>query len=348
MKLFTTFFFALTLLFPYLGFSQCTPLQDAVANLTLSASNAGTDNRSGVVYNPNADLYYSVNAGSASYPVDCYSGTGTILTSPASGFDYRGAWWNPSAGQFEGNGFSNSGIWLHNLEASNGYPTGTGANLLGARQPNSQSVGDLDTDANAIIYYDNGFIYRFDRPSNDTISIDSILNLPVGLDSINSNSIVYTGCETREYGIYDFQNKRLLFINRANMTYNGYCQLPAFAPGRNSFGMSYANNLFWLFENGLWTSFQVVSIWPTSVEDELEASVDIFPNPAQNHLEIKYQSLAKEVLVSVLSIDGREVLQQQFANTKHLQLDISDLAPGSYIVRLRLDDQLIHRKVVKY
>jgi hypothetical protein len=44
--------------------AQCATLDNAVQGLSLAAS-GGTNNRSGLVYNPLVKLYYSVNAGSS-------------------------------------------------------------------------------------------------------------------------------------------------------------------------------------------------------------------------------------------------------------------------------------------
>lgn len=233
-------------------------LTDAVQGLSLNASSAGTNNRSGLVFNPNANLYYSVNAGSASYPVDTYDETGTLVSSPAQGFDYRGAWWNPSADQFEGNGFGSEGLFVHTLNSGDAYPTGSGAIIFTANQPSSQSVGDLDYDANEIIYYSDGFIHRYSRADNGFLGNYQIIGLPVGTSDINSNSVVYTGETGAEIGVYDHVNQRLLLIDKSDGTYVGASQLPGSATQRTSFGMSYANDLLWLYDNGTWTSYQVV------------------------------------------------------------------------------------------
>lgn len=329
------------------GMAQCTPLNNAIVGITMDASNGGTNNRSGLVYNPNKDLYYSVNAGSSDYPIDVYNSSGSIVDSVTAGFDYRGAWWNPAASQFEGNAFSGGGIIFQTLDAATGIPLGSGGVLFPADQPDDQSVGDLDYDANEIIYYSDGFVHRYSRVDNSFLGQYLITNLPVGKDSINTNSIVYTGCETREIGVYDFVNKRLLFVNKATGEYNGFCQLPPAATDRSSFGMSYANDLFWLFDGGTWNSYQVVSIWATDIDEELDASISLFPNPAKDVLTISFESDPQAGVVDIFSIQGQLIHSQSFHRGEAAVIELAGMASGTYFARIQTGEAVITRKFLK-
>ncbi|MEM7549325.1 MAG: hypothetical protein AAF363_06620 [Bacteroidota bacterium] len=278
-------FFPFQSLFPQT--TECEILSEAVPRLTLEASLGGTNNRSGLAFNPDAELYYSVNAGSASYPLDTYDDEGNILASPVQAFDYRGAWWNPSANQLEGNGFSTLGIFVQTLVSGTSFPNGSGAVIFTANQPASQSVGTLNFDDNEIIYYDNGFIHRYSRVDNGFLGQFAITGLPVEFTDLNSNSVVYTGCEGKEIGLYDFVNRVVFFIDKVTGEFSGSSQLPESAPQRSSFGMSYANDLFWLFDGGIWSSFEVLNeVIITSSRDELNASINLYPNPVQEFLQI--------------------------------------------------------------
>lgn len=338
--------FLLTVSTPELH-AQCSPLANAIVRDTLISSVGGTNNRSGMVYNPNFNLYYSVNAGAAGYPIDVYNSAGTLIDSVTAGFDYRGAWWNPTANQFEGNTFNDNGVVFQTLETGTGIPLGSGGVLFAANQPDPQSLGDLDYDANEIIYYFDGFIHRYSRIDNSFLGQYLITSLPVAKADINSNSVVYTGCETREIGIYDHVNQRLLFINKATGKYNGFCQLPPSAPQRSSFGMSYANGLLWLFESGTWNSYQVVSIWATDIEEELQVSVSLFPNPASNRLTVSLDSNQGAVKVSLFTIQGQLVVSESFASGEEPVLDISGLATGTYFAKIQLGDAAITKKFMK-
>ena len=326
---------------------QCTPLDSAIQGISLTASGSGTSNRSGVVFNPGKGLYYSVNAGSSNYPIDVYDETGAILTSVTASFDYRGAWWNPALNTFEGNGFSSSGIFLQTLQAGTGYPAGSGAVLFTSNQPDDQSVGALDYDNNHIIYYYDGFIYRYSRVDNGLLSQTLVQGLPVATTDINSNSIVYTGCEGREIGLYDHVNRRLLFINKQTNTFNGFCQLPADAPQRSSFGVSYANGSLFLFAAGTWQSYQVVSIWPTAVEEKVELALTVSPNPATDWLNVSWEHTGKPVTLDILSIQGQVLRSMELPTGNEHPLNVSDLPAGLYLIRLQAGQQAATRRFTR-
>ncbi|MEO0470375.1 MAG: T9SS type A sorting domain-containing protein, partial [Bacteroidota bacterium] len=279
-------------------------------------------------------------------PIDTYTGSGVLQTSPFANFSYRGAWWNPALGQFEGNGFGNIGILVHPLDATTGFPTGTASSVLAANQPSTQSVGDYDPDANEIIYYFNGSVYRYDRATNDSIRADSILNLPVGLDSINEHSIVYVGCEDREYGIYDFENRRLLYVNKTTLAYNGFTQLPDDAPQRSDFGMSYANGLFWLYASGKWNGYQVVGAGTTNVKEILPDDIVMYPNPASERIQLTAQSQARIKGVQIIDLYGNILRRQSFPSVKESTVDIGDLSKGLYILKIWTADRWFTRSLL--
>lgn len=326
-------FLCASMLFPVVGSSQCVADEVTGPVLTLSTTTLeGTNNRSGVVFNPLLGRYYSVNAGSAGYPLETYDEGGTLLDSVVSGFDYRGAWWNPALSQFEGNGFDDLGIFVQNIDPVTGYALGTGSVILDAAQPEAQSIGDLDTDADEIIYYSEGAIHRYARASNVFLGTLPITGLPVTTSNLNSNSVVYTGCPGSEIGVYDFENRRVLFINKSTGAFSSQCQLPLSAPPRNSFGMSFANGLFWLFANNQWQGYDVLDGNVGIAEEEL-FNVSVFPSPASDVLTVSWEGIGVPAAeVRILDMAGRMVLNKRSAADR-LVLNVRGLRPGAYMVQ---------------
>ena len=240
------------------AFSQCTLLPNAIPGLTLTYVQTNMGNCSGVAYNPGMGLYYAVRAGNPSFPLETWNSIGTPLYQTNAGFDYRGMWWNPALGQMEANGYNTYGIWRSNLNGS-GYALNTGATLLAANQPNSQSCGDLDYVNNEIVYYYSGAIYRYDRNTNALVGSVFITGLPVGTGNLNWTTVFYTGCAGMEIGVLDYVTKRVYLINRITGVYAGVCNLPGGAITSNGFRSSWANNLLWLFDIGsrTWFSYTI-------------------------------------------------------------------------------------------
>ncbi len=243
------------------GFSQCCPVPNAVAGLRLSYVQSGGTNASGVAYNPSQNLYYAVIAGNSGFPYETFDAAGIALFQTNAGFDFRGLWWNPNLNQVEGNGFSTFGLWTSNLDGS-GNALNTGTNIFtGQNQPDAQSCGDLNYDDNEIIYYFNGAIHRYRRSTNAFIGTLTLTGMPVPLSSINSTSVVYTGCAGHEFALQDHVNKRIYFFNKATGAFSGASQLPASAVTNSMFRFSYANDLVWLYDlaNRTWHSYRVLT-----------------------------------------------------------------------------------------
>ena len=340
-------FLCASMLAPVAGSSQCIADEVTAPSLTLFTTvQEGTNNRSGVVFNPLLGRYYSVNAGSSGYPLETYDEGGTLLNSVASGFDYRGAWWNPALSQFEGNGFDNAGIFVQNIDPVTGYALGTGTVVLNAAQPNAQSVGDLDTDADEIIYYSEGAIHRYARASNVFLGTYPITGLPVPTSSLNSNSVVYTGCPGSEIGVYDHENRRVLFVNKTTGAFSAQCQLPLNAPPRSTFGMSFANGLFWLFDNNQWQGYGVTD-GSVGIEEEAISSVSVFPNPTTDLLTVSWEGNGgPPAEVRILDMAGRMVLNTRSVADR-LVLDVQGLRPGAYLVQCVPEDRFLTGRFLK-
>lgn len=241
--------------------SQCAILPNAVPGIILVHQNPNCSNNSGVAYNPGLGLYYACRAGNSGFPYETWSGVGLPLFNTTTGYDFRGLWWNPATNGLEGNGFNSMGIWRSNLNGS-GYALNTGAVVLAMAQPNSQSCGDLDYQANEVLYYSAGSVFRYSRATGAFISSYAITGTPVALANLNSTTLMYTGCSGMEIALLDYVLRRVYFYNKATGAYVGFSQLPAGPATSPSFRVSWANNLIWIFDlpTITWYSYQPLNI----------------------------------------------------------------------------------------
>ncbi|CAM3500744.1 M36 family metallopeptidase [Aequorivita lipolytica] len=229
------------------------PLATGVASLELITV-SGDIYRSGLSYNPNLDRYYSMNAGSSSFPIDCFDGTtATLISTIAAGFDYRGAWWNPSLSQSEGNGYNTFGVILTNLAGD--CPDGTVTPILPANQPNSQSIGDFDYDNNEIIYYNAGAITQVDRATGTTNATLVLSGIPGGA-SYAAYAVGYTGITGYEYAIYDNTTQSVHLYDRASGAYAAASSIGLSLPATN-FGFTYENGQAWIYSNNRWNGYTI-------------------------------------------------------------------------------------------
>lgn len=260
-----------------------TPLPTATLELQLVGT-GGTTNRSGIAYNPNQQLYYSVNAGSSGYNIQTFDAVGNLVSTVTQGFDYRGCWWNPNTNTLEGNGYSSTGIWIQNLDASY-YPiSGSGTvDIPSTSGPNAQSCADYDFDDDQIIYHNSGTIYIHTRATNALVTSFPITGLPVATSNLNYTSVAYTGIPGMELGVYDYINKSFYFISKADGSYQYTCQLPGTAPGQNYLKMGFENEYVWIFDGSLtWNGYKVLNQCSATASTLTETVCSSYLSPAGN------------------------------------------------------------------
>jgi SdrD B-like domain/Secretion system C-terminal sorting domain len=77
--------------------------------------------------------------------------------------------------------------------------------------------------------------------------------------------------------------------------------------------------------------------------------VIIYPNPVQTgviNITLTGNMIGKSATVSIVSMDGKLISQQQIANTNQTEtIDVSKLASGSYIVRLITNTEVVNKTI---
>lgn len=88
----------------------------------------------------------------------------------------------------------------------------------------------------------------------------------------------------------------------------------------------------------------------TSVEDQLFKQLQIFPNPADQQVQIDMvNNYRGEVVVQIINTIGRMMYQASYAKDQERfdqQINIASLSPGMYIVNLKLDNTTEQRKLL--
>lgn len=72
----------------------------------------------------------------------------------------------------------------------------------------------------------------------------------------------------------------------------------------------------------------------------------IYPNPAKSYLMIENKQGNKEMIVSILSTDGKELMRQTSKGEK-AKLDIQHLKSGIYFIKIEQDKSVEVRKIIK-
>lgn len=85
------------------------------------------------------------------------------------------------------------------------------------------------------------------------------------------------------------------------------------------------------------------SISEGSIEDSI---FNVYPNPANFEITIEYLGNNKNCTLTVLNINGQELIRQQIINRK-TKIDISNLKKGTYILKVITDKTVEVRKIIK-
>ena len=68
------------------------------------------------------------------------------------------------------------------------------------------------------------------------------------------------------------------------------------------------------------------------------ADVKLYPNPANNVLNIEWNDRKVNAKIDIYNIVGQAVLHESMTNEAHHETDVADLPEGNYMVVLRDED----------
>jgi PKD repeat protein len=78
---------------------------------------------------------------------------------------------------------------------------------------------------------------------------------------------------------------------------------------------------------------EYIEVRPVGIDQNAEAGMAIYPNPAQNNLTIQMDN-SSNYSIQLLRMDGQMVIEQH-ASDKISQLDVSKLSSGIYIIQVK-------------
>jgi len=86
-----------------------------------------------------------------------------------------------------------------------------------------------------------------------------------------------------------------------------------------------------------------ITLISTGINEVIDASTDIYPNPANNYLNIVSNSIGINT-ISIYNLHGQEVLNTE-VNASEVKLNISTLKKGIYIINITSNDASVKRKL---
>jgi len=162
----------------------------------------------------------------------------------------------------------------------------------------------------------------------------------------SSNGYIRTRIDLSDFAMFDF------FI-RFRMACDEFVAAEGWYIEDVEFGRPFSiENTACAFADGGWESCSTVetqvldSGFGTGIVDEFASQVSIYPNPAQDELNVSFPELLFSDL-RLSSLNG-QILQRQKLNALSTRLDISSLIPGVYILELLGNNGSVKEKVVVF
>jgi hypothetical protein len=84
----------------------------------------------------------------------------------------------------------------------------------------------------------------------------------------------------------------------------------------------------------------------TGIEEELDREFNIYPNPANEKLFIESNSESQNLDLAIYSMTGQLVMKELFRNTSTIDLDVSGLTKGIYILRINTDKDSYNTRII--
>jgi len=90
----------------------------------------------------------------------------------------------------------------------------------------------------------------------------------------------------------------------------------------------------------------VTPFFTTGIADGQLSNFMISPNPAADELNVDFGKNIGTLNISICDVTGKQILESNYSNLSSTKLDVSALANGYYIIRLRSDKGVAQRKII--
>ncbi len=82
-------------------------------------------------------------------------------------------------------------------------------------------------------------------------------------------------------------------------------------------------------------------------EIDFLSNITVMPNPASQYVTIDVESLDNRTIeLSIISVNGQQVYNRQVSSDSRSEINVSDFAPGLYLVQLRSENKVTMRKLL--
>ena len=237
------------------------------------------------------------------------------------------------------------------------YYTGTQSNATAAGLPPSSIIITLlDNNNNHLVeFYNQNAIYNYIQGSvYSGVGSISLLGIssqrPQLPDDTWVSFIIYLDYNNKKaYLETSFLNKVVVgnFLNQS--TSNNLIEdfKSSSIVLYSSASIANASQMVHKFDNIKVTALKVVPANILSINEQLATKFNMFPNPAHNVVTITNSENISVEQIQVFDVSGKAVQSHIFNNENQVQLNIEDLASGTYLLHIKTNEGTVIKKLVK-
>jgi len=89
------------------------------------------------------------------------------------------------------------------------------------------------------------------------------------------------------------------------------------------------------------------TITGTAIENiSSRMEMNIYPNPANEHLTIQFDNLQQYVIVEFYNIRGQKIFYKEYINISNAEINVGSIDAGIYLINVSNGERSIHKKLI--
>ena len=75
--------------------------------------------------------------------------------------------------------------------------------------------------------------------------------------------------------------------------------------------------------------------------------IKVFPNPVKDFVSVDLFKIHDNIIIEILDVSGKQIIINNYKNTKDIKLNISELRTGYYLLKIRTNDVIYISRIIK-
>ena len=81
--------------------------------------------------------------------------------------------------------------------------------------------------------------------------------------------------------------------------------------------------------------------------DLFDSEIKVYPNPTNEFVIIDLENSYKDIAIQITNISGQAVVEQNFANAQNIEINTTELAKGTYLIKITAEGKVAILKLTK-